>query len=71
MREVQEAEGDGHAGALPDGVPGPSAHEDQRNRSKLCNLATASLTGTVPRGDVGDFVRHHARKFRFRVRFEN
>jgi len=37
----------------------------------LRDLALGGLTRAVPRGDVRDLVRHHARQFRLRVGFEN
>src|ERR1035437_1175792 len=71
LREAQEAEGDGDAGALADGVPGPSAHEDQGDGGIVDDLPLGLLPGAVPGGDVGNLVGHDAGEFGFRFGLED
>ena len=71
LGKLQEAHGDGQAGALPDDITRPSAHEDQRNGADVDELPAGGLPCAVARGYVRDFVRHHAGQLGFGIGFQD
>jgi len=71
LGEVQEAQGDGEAGALTNGIAGPSAHENQGDGGIVDELPLGLLLGAVAGGDVGDFVGHDAGEFGFGIGFQD
>src|SRR5690349_21242526 len=70
-RERQEAERNRQASALANGVPGPAAHENQRNGSDVDDLSAGRLARAMTGGHMRDLMRHDTSQFGFAVRLED
>jgi len=62
---VQEGERNAQAHPFIDAVANGAAHENGGQRSDLQQLEASHFAAVVAGGDVGDFMRHHARHLRF------
>ncbi len=71
--ELEIGERNGDVQAFVDSVAGPSygAEQHQRNGGQLHQLALGGVLGAVARGDVRNFVGHHAGEFGFFLRAED
>ena len=56
---------------MVDAVSCPAAHENQRDRGKLREVAAGHLPRDVARRDVGNFMRHHAGHLRLFISRQN
>src|SRR5665213_964313 len=70
-REVHERDWNTDRGGFVDSVTSPAANKDERDSTELRVVHAGHLPYCVMRANVGDLMRHYARKFSFLVCVQN